>query len=122
MPNRVMRDLSQLTRPEKLWLWRRRRRVYQDELAARLNVGRNKLREYERGNGAKSIKLRDLTLPSSATTAERLRLARRRSGLDMFAAARALGVSRPTLRAMEERADRRLIKYWQNQGFFHLTP
>jgi DNA-binding XRE family transcriptional regulator len=110
-----MPDRLTPTPAEALWLWRRSRGLNQAGAAARLGVGRGLVSAVERGlaDPARLGRLRVV----AATPSLELALMRRRSGLGLAGTAARLGVSPPTLLAMEDRADPALTKFWRGFTF-----
>lgn len=99
-----------LTPGEALWLWRRTRGLNQAEAATRLGIGRGLVSALELGRATPGPGIRVPVV--AATPGWTLVLARRRSGLGLAGVAARLGVSRPTVLAMERRADPALTKFW----------
>lgn len=112
MPNVLT---PELTPAEALWLWRRSHGLNQAAAAVRLGCGRGLVSAVERGVGQPRPGWRLGVAP--ATPSLRLALARRRSGYTLDRLAARLGVSRPTLLAMERRGDPALTKFWQGFTF-----
>lgn len=114
------KDLRVLSTGERLWLWRRHRGLTILEAAARFEVGKNRLGDLERearddwafsGVGFEA---------DQVTASDLLRLARRRSGIDLPAISNRLGVSRMTVLAWESTCDSRLVAFWRRRGFRNL--
>jgi DNA-binding XRE family transcriptional regulator len=101
-----------LTPGERFWLFRKRAKRSQRKAARRLGLGRITYYRIEHDAHPAPACVPDITF---LTAPERLRLARRRSGLTAMKIARSLGVSRVTFMEWEGRADPRLRAWWASQ-------
>jgi len=131
-------DLGALTAAERLFLWRHRQkttsgrllgqcgaRMSQTEAAAALGIELAAYRNLELGHttamtldGAETL-LAQLG-PLRPTIGELCFIARRRSGVTLIELERELGVSRPTLHAMERAGDPRVVATWEAWGYIFL--
>ena len=103
-----------LTRGEERWLRRLRAGLSQAQLARVLGASRSARGRAEADPAPGTAGLR-------LDPAERLRLARRRSGCGLRETARRVGVSHVTLLRWERDADPRLRDFWES-NFFGLLP
>jgi DNA-binding XRE family transcriptional regulator len=117
MLNRVNYDLSKTTPGEALFLARKAAGRTQPEAARALGVGLTAYGEAERDEKPLSRRVAPLKRAVARDSRVLILLARRRSGLGVFAIAKACGVSRPTLLAVEIRGDEGLKFFWSRQGF-----
>lgn len=129
-------DLSSLILAEKLWLWRnrtpsrlpparghRRDRLNIAEASALLDLPVTQYRTLESGQ---SLRLRidqweklkaAIAFSVPLSKREQCLLARRRSGIRLLVVAKTLGLSINRTLMLEDKADPRLIQYWEAQGF-----
>lgn len=118
MPKQVNKNLTAIAEEERLWLARVfGQGVSQDIMAPRAKVSHNRYVDIELGRLPMPPLLKGLLSGQKPPLGQRLRLARRRSGRQLRPLSRAIGVSHVTLLKMERRADGRLVKFWQSQGF-----
>ena len=109
-------DLSKLTDPERLYLWRKAKGWDLVRTAVNLGVGRGRLHAVELGRKdglhlPLHIKQYQPTLP------DLLRLARRRSGLGLREVAALVPTSHVTVLYAERRGEATLVKFWRGRGF-----
>lgn len=128
-------NLRQLSRPERIWLWRHRQRsttgrvvgrggarMSIGEAAAQLGVSSELYRRVENGQAPEYERMIADLLPSvgaaALTTAEQCQLARLRSGATVEELCAELGgISRPSFFAREEAGHPELVALWQARGF-----
>lgn len=112
----VNKDLTIRSAAEELWLARKAIGRTQAVQAAWLGVSRSTLQASERDGPVPSLS--GLWKPiSTPETPLLLALARRRSGLGLRGAARAVGVCHVTVFNWENQGDQRLIDFWARRGF-----
>lgn len=114
----VGKDLGVLTPGELLRIARHRAGLTQREAARRAGVGKTAWWEAEKGLApAPSLRLAGIPAVRRPTLAELLDLARRRSGLGLWAAAEAIGTSHMTLLERERAGSEILKEFWRRRGF-----
>lgn len=96
-----------LTRGELAWIKRREAGLSQSAFRADKGLTRGEVLRAEADVARDGTSVTDLSWP------QRLRLARRRSGLERSVIAAALGVTAMTLHNWERAGDERLIQYWR---------
>jgi DNA-binding transcriptional regulator YiaG len=122
MPRKGMKDLSDRTPGEELWLRRRLLGFSQEEAALVLGVAHSTVASWEarKGLATKAAEaLGGLPRPPGgrATPGDLAALARRRQGWGSFGTAERVGVSRMTLFNWERASDERLVAFWEGRGF-----
>lgn len=111
-------DLGRRTSGERLWLARRAAGITIVDAARMAGVGENAYAAAERDrNRAVRGPVAGIPAVSKPTLPQLLALARRRSGLDLDAAASVGGCSRVTLLLKERTGSRGLKMCWANWGF-----
>jgi hypothetical protein len=123
-------DLTQVTRGERLFLWRMSQassnptlgsaQMSQTEAADTLGLRIKVYQAAERdiGEPPRAVVAFLARAWPQITTAQRCRLARHRSGLTLDAVAFAAGpMSRPTYLRYEGLGDPRLVAWWETRGF-----
>jgi len=110
---KINKDLTTWTPGERLWLWRRARGLTGRQAAARLGLGRNAFWAMEGGQRPPVPKANGVA-PNLPLL---LQLARRRAGAGLRGTAARLGVTHPTLLAMERAGAPRLQEWWEKRGF-----
>lgn len=118
MPDKINYDLAVLSPGEKLWLRRRSwgRTQRQEAVSIRVNHSYYGMMEADALAAPPNI-LRSLPRSIKLDGYEMLRLARRRSGLELNDVARKNGVSHVTLLRWEEMATAKLVNFWAARGF-----
>ncbi len=118
MPKQISKDLSVLTEAERLWLTRTfGQGVSQDVAAPGAGLSHNRYVAMELGRLPLTPVLKGQLSARKPALGQRLRLARRRSGRQLRALATAVGVSHVTFLKLERRADLRLVRFWESNGF-----
>lgn len=105
-------DLTRRTPGEELFLWRRRHRLNQAEAAKKLRTIFAAYKEAELDHGNLGL-IRHV----SPSAGDLCRLARRRSGLELRAAAGEIGTSHRWLLHRERADDPRLVAWWVGRGY-----
>lgn len=118
MSKQINRNLTNLTPGERMWLARVfDQGVSQDVMAVRAKISHNRYVDAELGRCEPIPLFKGMFDGQIPPLQQRLRLARRRSGRQLWSLAAAVGVSHVTLLKMERRADSRLVAFWKTQGF-----
>jgi hypothetical protein len=128
-------NLQKLETTELFWLWRMRQTPYmslqrskvgygisQEEAGERLGIGRNAYQNIELGRVPACFEPDHAKLeidPDNPALSryECCLLARRRSGLELYDFAAALGVSHVWLIWSERRGKKSVVSYWEKHGF-----
>jgi transcriptional regulator with XRE-family HTH domain len=103
-----------LTDAERVWLWRRRKKLSLVDASHHLNVSRGLLVSWEAGRTKPSDAMMRRLTTFVATVPEQLRVLRRRSGLGSRGAAIAYDVSHVSLLRLEEAGDTKLFRWYLN--------
>lgn len=111
----VIRHLWLRTNGEELWLWRKDKGLKQSAAAKRLGVSRATYWTYE--NDLQKVPPEGRWKPIEPSRPLLLALARRRAGLNLRAAARALGCSHVTYLDWERKGELILVDWWKRQRF-----
>ena len=112
-------NLARYTDAERLWLYRKARGYSGEAVAGVFKVGHGAYKAVEQAVRPLPKEWRwAVTLAGTHPgTATGLLIARRRSGLGLRGAARAMGVSHVWLLAMERACDPRIKAFWVARGF-----
>lgn len=118
MPKQVNRNLTVLSKAERLWIVRTFEQGLSQDLAApKAGLSHRKYVDIELGRAPLTPLLKGRLSARKPPLGQRLRLARRRSRRGLRPLAAAVGVSHVTLLKMELRADPKLVNFWKSQGF-----
>lgn len=105
---------NEITKSERLLIWRRRRGLYSWQAAKIFRVTRKRFILWEEDKGD----IPYVSLPSPLKDFEACYLLRRRSGIKQSQLARDLKLSRNWIHRMETNKEdcRRLVEYWEGVG------